>query len=247
MLERILVAVACAAMSVLVLFSAPVKAEGSLTIRESATLLSSSVVKLTTSYGNSYNYSGVCTASKIGKKTFLTARHCVSNLSANYRVDKDFEYQYVKTILVTVSSKGRSRKEDWAILNMITENTKLKTLRINCTEEIYLGMPVAYAGYPEMINFAFSSGQVTSVNPPDGRGMNSDFAVDLAAAPGASGSPIISLDTGNIIGILTEGVFSSRAGAFMVGIESIANLDLCDPQILRRNSGLDDINEGGPS
>lgn len=239
--------IAAALVAVHVLFAAPISAHsdmgGPLTIRESAVLLSSSVVRLSRSFGGSYNYSSICTASKIGKMAFLTARHCVSNLSANYRVEKDFEYQYVKTLIVTVSSKRRNRKEDWAILKMTSENTKLWSLKIGCTEDIYLGMPVAYAGYPEPIDFAFSSGQVTSINPSNARNANADFTVDLAAAPGASGSPVISLDTGNIIGILTEGVYSRRIGAFMVGIESIRNIDLCDTE----TPPINILKEAGPS
>jgi V8-like Glu-specific endopeptidase len=89
-------------------------------------------------------------------------------------------------------------------------------------------MPIAYAGYPGPSDFTFATGYVTSVKKLR-TGINKlDFTIDVHAAPGSSGSPIISLDTGLIIGVLIEGVYAPRVGAFMVGVESVRSLDLCE-------------------
>ena len=198
-----------------------------LSIREAAELLSSSVVEMTIG-GNK-----TCSASKIGPKTFLTAAHCVRSLWGNYRLEHGFSYQFVKSILITVSKKDdRSRHEDWAILNTTYENDELTALELGCAEDIYLGMPVAYAGYPGPVDFAFGAGYVTSLKKLRKRNQNADFVIDVAAAPGASGSPIISLDTGHIVGILIEGVSEARRGDFMAGIESIRSLGACQDNVV---------------
>lgn len=196
---------------------------GPMTPADAAKLLVSSVVEM------SIGSRGVCTASKIGPSTFLTAAHCARRLSDNFRLNHGWDYQYIKEITIAVSGKpDGSRKEDWAILHTTFENKELKSLQIGCNEKVYLGMPVAYAGYPGPVDFAFGLGYVTSVNKITKSGSNADFLIDVQAAAGASGSPVISLDTGRIIGILTEGIRTPARGFFLVGIESIRSLNLCD-------------------
>ena len=191
-----------------------------------AKLLLASVVKM------SVGTYGICTASKIGPATFLTAAHCARSLSDNFRLINNhnkWSYQFIRSITITVSEKeDGNRQEDWAILHAETEDKGLSALSLGCSESIYLGMPVAYAGYPNPVDFAFGLGYVASVNKVDARGSNADFLIDVQAAPGASGSPVISLDTGSIIGILTEGIGAKNRGFFLVGIESIKSLTLCD-------------------
>ena len=199
-----------------------VQAGEPLSIREAAELLSLSVVEMTT--GGAQN----CTASKIGPATFLTAAHCARALKDNYRVEHGSAYQYIKSITITVSEKDYKRAEDWAVLHATTVNEDLKTLSLGCSEDIYLGMPVAYAGFPGPVDFAFGAGRVASIKKTRYSDNDADFAIDVQAAPGASGSPIISLDTGNIIGVLTEGIYARRAGAFLIGVESVKSLDLCE-------------------
>jgi V8-like Glu-specific endopeptidase len=197
-----------------------------MTSADAAKLLTGSVVQM--SVGNR----GICTASKISPSTFLTAAHCARSLSDDFRLIHNIDtwsYQFIKSITITVAEKeDGKRKEDWAILHTETENKDLAALQIGCNEKVYLGMPVAYAGYSNPVDFAFSVGYVASVNKITKSGSNSDFLIDVQASAGASGSPIISLDTGRIIGILIEGIRTPQRGFFLVGIESIRSLSLCD-------------------
>jgi len=204
----------------------PVTAEP-LTNREAAEKLSASVVKLTRGWNFTF-----CTASKIGPSTFLSAGHCASGVNDDTKIINEqgdsSTTQWVKSVTVTTQGKKDDRSEDWMILHATTEEKSLTTLMLGCEDEIYLGMPVAYAGYPAPVDFAFSVGHVLSMNKVTSSYNNLDFVVDVQAAPGASGSPIVNMDTGNIIGVLTEGVMSRRTGVFGVGVEHIAGLDLCD-------------------
>ncbi len=221
-----LVGVAFLAALGVALLTAPAQGAPLALVTRAAELLSASVVRMTVGGSN------LCSASKIGPATFLTAAHCARGLRDNYRIERSgsrWGYQFIKSITITVSEKKNGRRsEDWAVLHASTEDEEITALELACSEEIYLGMPVAYAGFPAEVDFAFGIGYVASVNRVDNSGRNdADFVVDLQAAPGASGSPVISLVSGKIIGILTEGVFSGRV-PFLVGIESIKGLDLCD-------------------
>ncbi|MCH8022369.1 MAG: trypsin-like peptidase domain-containing protein [Thaumarchaeota archaeon] len=197
-----------------------------MTPKEAASHLEKSVVAMQKTWSDPF-----CTGFKIDTKVFLTAAHCASDVNNDTRLTSKYseKYQFIRSVLrTTQEKKDGDRVEDWAIMNTVEENDELSALVLACDEEIYLGMPIAYAGYPAPMDFAFGIGTVMSLNKVKNRSNDLDFVVDLQAAPGASGSPIISLDTGNVIGILTEGVYASRAGAFGVGIEGIANLDLCE-------------------
>ena len=195
----------------------PTPASAELTPKEAANLLINSVVELN-------NKS--CTAAKIGPYQYLTAKHCVS--SKMKLASKSYS-MWAKSVLMAWQDKAKgNRKEDWAIINTATDTDDIKALTLGCNEEIYLGMRVAYAGYPNPTEFSFGMGAVTSLLPSRNRKNNLDYMMDVHAAPGASGSPVISMETGYIIGILTEGVINGRIGAFMVGFESIKGLDLCD-------------------
>ena len=197
--------------------------------RKAAEILSASVVKL------EQRWRTVCTAFKIGPKTFLSAGHCASTVNDDTKIihqktakKGSFSTQWIKSITVTTQGKKDDRSEDWMILNTTTEETDIGVLTLGCEDEIYLGMPVAYAGYPQPIDFAFGLGHVLSTNKVNSSYNGLDFVIDVQAAPGASGSPILNLDTGNVIGVLTEGVSNRRTGVFGIGVEHIAGLDLCD-------------------
>lgn len=206
--------------------------------KEAAKHLEKSVVALKRTWSDPF-----CTGFKIDTKVFLTAAHCARSINSDTRLTSKHseKYQFIRSVLRTTQEKKYGdRVEDWAIMNTVEENDELSALVLACDEEIYLGMPVAYAGYPAPMDFAFGIGTVMSVNKVNSRSNDLDFVVDLQAAPGASGSPIISLDTGHVIGILTEGVYASRAGAFGVGIEGISNLDICE-DFLKTNGYVDDF------
>ncbi len=209
-----------------------------MTPKEAALHLEKSVVALKKSWGDPF-----CTGFKIDVKTYLTAGHCTRSIDSNTRLVSNYshDYLYVRSFIRTTQEKNSgNRDEDWAILNTSAENEELFSLDLGCDEEVYLGMPIAYAGYPAPMDFAFGIGTVMSLNKVSNNLNDLDFIVDVQAGPGASGSPIISLDTGNVIGVLTEGVYASRAGAFGVGIEHIANLDICEDYLKENSSSEKD-------
>ncbi len=213
--------------------------------KEAASLLEKSVVALQKTWSDPF-----CTGFKIERKVFLTAGHCTQTVDSNTRLTSKYsdKYQFIRSVLIATQEKrSGDREEDWAILNTVDENEELSPLVLGCDEKVYLGMPVAYAGYPSPMDFAFGIGTVMSLNKVSDKRHDLDFVVDVQAAPGASGSPIISLDTGHVIGILTEGVSAFRAGAFGIGIEHIANLDICEDSLKENVSGdKDDRNIVSP-
>jgi len=188
-----------------------------LTTKQAGDTLSGSVVEFLSGSRR------VCTAFKISSRQFMTAKHCVTQVNREYKIDFNNRMSFVRSILVSGVDK-----EDWAVANVATSNDKIKSLSLGCNDELYLGMPVAYAGYPSPLELTMGLGAVTSVTPVKPSRSNADFMIDVAAAPGASGSPVISLDTGNVIGILTEGIRNRKTGFFMVGIESIKSTAQCD-------------------
>ncbi len=198
--------------------------------REAGKLLASSVVRLESGSAT------FCTAFKIGVKKFLTARHCSQGVDSNTKIVHGSFSQFIRSALVTLQEKpSGSRKEDWMILNATYVNPDTETLTLGCDDDLYLGMPVAYGGYPRPLNFTVGFGRVISLEKADNYKNNLDFVIDVHGAPGASGSPVINLDTGNVIGILIEGVSETRAGAYAIGIESITNLDICEDASINPN------------
>jgi V8-like Glu-specific endopeptidase len=194
-----------------------------LTIPAAAQWLQQSVVAVT------YRGDNICSAAKIGPGQFLTAFHC---LNGGIKIEtQKGRILKIKSVLAAFEEKkpkaGRGdRDEDWAIINTVEDDESVMTLDLGCDEKLYLGQGIAYAGYPYPTQYAFGVGHITGLLPLV-RGGNHDFQTDVHAAPGASGSAVISLDTGRIIGVLTEGV-PSQAGFFMVGMESVTSLDACD-------------------
>lgn len=171
----------------------------------------------------------ICTAAKVGPTEYLSARHCTQRLADDYELKLGYTYQFPSSVTI-----GLNDGDDWAVLNVSEEDEEIGSLGLGCDEEVYLGMPVAYMGYPDPVDRAFSVGYVSSVNPTTERMMNTDFVVDVQASHGASGSPIISLDTGNVVGVLIEGV-RGGAGFFMIGAQEVADTPLCGKARLLAN------------
>lgn len=204
------------------------------TPRAAAETISQSSVRFATSS------SGHCTATKIGPSRYLTAAHCARSVSSDWKLARagKYDYQFVRSVTVPVLEKSDSRSHDWAILNTTTENEEVVAMALGCTEELYLGMPVAYYGFSSPLEVGFSVGYVASVKKAEDSRYNSDFMVDLQASPGSSGSAIVSMDTGNIIGILVEGITESRAGVFLIGVQGIKTGDLCPELEVTSESGV---------
>ncbi len=185
--------------------------------REAANTLSASVVHLVR------NGSDRCTAFKVAPATYLTARHC-----AKRDVSRDFlrvgsRYRFVEQYIAS-----NEPKDDWAIVKTGYNDPLIPKLNIGCDEEVYLGMPVAYAGYPIPLGLTVATGYIISIEPtPKMLSRNSEYATNTRANIGASGSPFISLDTGNVIGILTQLIGTKNNPKYATGIESIKNTSLC--------------------
>jgi hypothetical protein len=193
-----------------------------LTTSEAARLLNPSVFSFGTTSGS------FCTATKIGPTQYLTALHCAKSLDMSWRLESSTgEYVFVRSVLASVSEKsgGGKWREDWAILNGTSLN-KAPSLPLGCGDTLHVGEPVAYLGFPEGLTRAFGKGYISTLE--EGSRNNADFFIDLPVAPGASGSAVISLETGHIIGVLTEGVLTRRTTEFyMTGVESIEHVDTC--------------------
>ena len=199
--------------------STPVQAE--LSKIEGANLLETAVVRLLTNGNNS------CTASKIADNTYLTAKHCVANINNDYKLENELETLFLKSLVIPMAPQQNGRDKDWAIINTTSDSDSVTALSIGCTEDIYFVMPVATMGFPGNSEMTVSFGYVSALKPINIDGANGSFSIFLASYPGSSGSPIISLDTGDVIGILIEGYGGGRSGVYAVGIQSIKELDMC--------------------
>ena len=199
------------------------KAAEPLTVQEAAALLGPSVFSFGTT-GSDFTF---CTATKIAPRQYLTALHCAQNLKTNYRLESEQgEYAFIRSVIASVTEKKGPGKdqEDWAIL-VATGDNDAPSLPLGCGDLHYIGEPIAYTGFPEGLIRAFAAGYISTFK---GTANNADFFVDAPVAPGASGASIISLDTGHIIGVVTEGVVNTRTREFyLTGIESVEHVDQC--------------------
>ena len=184
---------------------------------------------------------GPCTATKIGDSMWLTAGHCAST-SAKIETANTYLYPRSMTIATQDKTEG-ARKEDWAIINTAGEDEQVPALPLGCNDAVYPGLPVAYLGYPAGADWAVIMGFVSTMRKVRGGRNNADWVLDLPVAGGASGSAIVSMETGNIIAVLTEGVYSQRTGFFMAAAESVRNLDWCEDDNMWRDLFADDAAE----
>ena len=191
--------------------------------RDAAMILENSVVALMN------GSSTFCTGTYIGERMVLTAQHCTGN-GNDYNIEfvPDMATTWAKWVTTPAGKKtDNERRFDWAVITTSQPMETVAEAQLGCKEEVYLGQPVAFLGYSQGRQ-QFGKGYVAAVVPAGNGRSNYDFAVDLTAAPGSSGSAIMSLDTGNIIGVLIEGVFDQRAGAYMIGVQSIADVAPCE-------------------
>ena len=171
--------------------------------------------------------SKLCTTWKARERVFVTAAHCRRSITDSVQIKRstDFGYTYIKSYTVPVEEKSNGKKQDWMILHTLSVMEDMVALPLGCGDGVKIGMSVAVGHYPAGLNFSVSFGHVMTMDVTSGG--NAVIAMDAHAAPGSSGAPVISMDTGRVIGILIEGLVS-RFGAFAIGLESIDNVDLCD-------------------
>lgn len=170
-----------------------------------------------------------CTVWKAQEKVFVTAGHCRSSVNTSVQIKQSgkYDYTYIKSISLPISSqKGGGKDEDWMVLHTEDVMDDMVALPIGCGDELKMGEPVAIGHYPAGLDFSVSFGHIMTLDVDNNRS-NAVIATDAAAAPGSSGAPVISMETGRVIGMVIEGIVS-RFGAFAVGLESVENLDLCE-------------------
>jgi hypothetical protein len=207
-----------------------------LSIKEAFTSLDESVLKM------EHRGDKVCSASKIGPRSFLTARHCVVDLAAIMpNKERTVRLQRSKTWLTVLPASvevGMLKGEDWAVFHTYSDTPDIPMLQLGCGEEVELGDRMVTAGYPTIFNKVIVTGLVASVEEIDHYlkdEVGSEFWVDFPSGGGASGSPVISLKTGKITGILVEGV---RTPA-LTGIESVDVLSICVIRKMARDAALE--------
>lgn len=169
---------------------------------------------------------GFCTATKIGPREWLTARHCV-DFDTKIETSSG-EYIWPRSITFTVAKKkDGGRREDWAILHVAQDTPDVPSLTLGCGDELHQGQGVAYFGFPAGVTKGYFEGYVSSVHKVAARGNAADFVIDIAVAGGASGSALVDRSTMRILGVITEGVYSSRTGFYLAAAESVRNIDEC--------------------
>lgn len=187
-----------------------------------------------------YAGSKICSLSKLGKATFLTAKHCVDGFSAKsltvrYKA-KPSNIMDQTRLVEWVSYAVRS---DLAIIETDTDIEDMEPLNIDCSGKINVGMDVAAMGFPYPMARYYTEGYVNSVGPTDlGDGPNSNFWMDLRAAPGSSGGPVIDAKTGYQIGVLVELIIPSRVGNIASGAEGVSALNLCSLETFQDSGGI---------
>lgn len=183
----------------------------------------------------------VCSVSKIGPSKFLTAGHCLSGqgfytYSVKYGDDKvsvshvsigmkgKGKWTDVKDFRGNTSMEWQTVKEDWAIL-YTEKDVKAPVLKLGCTDNIRPGTAVVTAGFPWPAGKSYFEGYVSSVAPLKINSGGSFFA-DIQAAAGASGSPVISRDSGDIVGILITVLIPGNRH-LTTGVQSVQTQGLC--------------------
>ncbi len=194
---------------------------------EAANMLQPSIGKLYR--GSSYN----CTAWKLYPKVWVTGKHCVGFTGSEFKIETNNKTMsktlFARSVTMPLEkSVKKNHKEDWATILVSEETPDIPTLNLCCSFKVTVGEIVAYMGFPVEGGKAtqlFSVGAVSSVNLF--RSTPYHYAVDFQGGGGSSGSPVITLKTGEVVGFVTKGVVGS-AGLIAVGIESVKGMDICE-------------------
>ncbi len=184
----------------------------------------------------------VCTVWKMGEMQWATAWHCVALPGKKYEIktqatterkyyDYGLKLEAKSLLLPAEKADEKDHWEDWAVINVKDESPDVPVLEIQCKYPIALGEQLAYMGFPTVTQGMaqhFSVGIVNAIEKHKKRTYH--FTAQLTGGPGASGSPVISMKTGKVIGMVTRGV-SSRGTLLSVGMESVDGMDFCDDEV----------------
>mgnify|MGYP003388558877 FL=1 len=156
----------------------------------------------------------MCTATMINVNTYLTAAHCGAGNGRRYIVTAGGD------AVLAVSLEADEDGADWAIIRTDEDPAGVVPMPVAVDFEPAIGEPVAYLGYPYPTEQFYSEGIIVSLNAL--RIPSDLFAItSLHGGPGASGSAIISLRTGEIIGVLSMGLVNIRGNLMGVGFTPI--------------------------
>lgn len=181
-------------------------------------ILDKSVVEYTLFPGES-----MCTATNVAHGVYLTARHCIRDVDTSYIVNKNGDF-------VSVIDTKLSDDKDWAIIYTLADPEHVVPLPIDRDfGDLKVGDRIAYLGYPFPLTRYYSEGIVANVTRDyRGRTHLPDEVIlpltSLRGGPGSSGSAIIDMRTGHIIGVLSTGIHSSEGAVLGVGVTSIEDL-----------------------
>lgn len=175
-----------------------------------------------------------CTFSKVGPNQFLTAAHCVDDLSFNrtqlvYQKPGDTDYfankEKVDGIYLPVSEDATGGPQDWAILFTKKDIEDMVPLVLDCHYKPQVGDDIASMGYPAPLGRTYGEGFISSVSKTDYHGqVHGDFWTTMSANGGASGSPVLHAKTGKLIGVLVE----KTRGWDASSVQFIKDTRLCD-------------------
>jgi hypothetical protein len=184
-----------------------------------------------------------------------TAAHCISRLQTEikaefYNPKAKPTHTFVTFRSVTVGfmekPKGKAHWEDWALLHSKDEHENIPEMELDCAYTPKLGEPVAYYGFPGTKNTRgltplFATGYVSGLFFNTENKLGGHFTFDAPGAGGSSGSAVVSMKTGKIIGILTRVEIGDRDIIGLIA-ESIKVTDMCeDVKDMRDVYGLENV------
>lgn len=212
-----------------------------MTAKEAAEHLSKSIVMMSnTANGKSY-----CTAWNIAKTVYVTAGHCTNSNGKIYVHDNNFEWARVGAITVGIGEKKSNDKpKDWGLLHTMKEVEGREPLEIDCGFKPHIGLPVAFMGFGDPTEGVLGMGYISSLSIDNGPG-DAEYMISTHVSGGSSGSPVIDLTSGKVIGIVTELVPSPRVGVIGTGVEHVLK-GVCEaskPHVedMRAKSAMDAI------
>ena len=163
------------------------------------------------------NNTTLCTATQIGNTAFLSAGHCFGMANPTH-VRKGEEVREIKSKHFKFEPGS-----DWAVFYTDEPIEGNKNLPLACEEEVYVTMDIATLGHPAPFLYDYVEGKVTgnTLRPRRGRVPGSDHFSDVMTGRGASGSSVVSMNTGGIVGVLVEGFFNNLRTSFRMGFQEI--------------------------
>lgn len=168
------------------------------------------------------NNKTLCTATQIGDTVFLSAGHCFGMANSTH-IRKGDEVREIKSKHFKFEPGS-----DWAVFYTDEPIEGNKNLPLACEEEVYVTMDIATLGHPAPFLYDYIEGKVTgnTLRPRKGKEPGSDYFSDVMTGGGASGSSVVSMDTGGIVGVLVEGFFNNLRTSFRMGFQEIG--PVCD-------------------